>query len=221
MDTWRTDWTQRKCEIAHRLENGEAGGSYGDAVIILCSTISALAANAWPGERIDRARFVELLKNFAPTGFDSTVISIPLLIEDLNKGGRDEGNIIKREFCDYSPAQVLVGTEVDKTEKDILGFCNTLTLKYIRDHSYANLLYSEVRCPYTHEFKPGKRADSGPLTRRENVGISYGNWIDEYEKHIHYPLDWISNIAISIAQDLDKMSDSLPLAQPHNWWIRG
>ena len=63
MATWRTDWVTEKKRIALCLANGECGGSYGEAVLILCAVLSALAADIWPGKGIDQMRFVELLKN--------------------------------------------------------------------------------------------------------------------------------------------------------------
>ncbi len=98
--------------------------------------------------------------------------------------------------------------------------CGTLAGKKIREHSYANLLYSEVRSPYTHEFKSGQRADSWPMTRRENVAISYGNWTDAPQKHIHFHIDWISELAISVAQAVDKAAAQLP-PKPQRWWVHG
>ncbi len=58
METWRTEWIQKKNEIALDLAAGQCGGSYGEAVIILCAALSALAADVWPGRGIDRVRFV-------------------------------------------------------------------------------------------------------------------------------------------------------------------
>src|SRR5712671_5903613 len=81
----RTDWVERKVRIAERLSQGECGGSYPEAVLILCAAISALAADAWPGTGIDRARFVELLVSLTP---QTKIVSIPLLIWQLRTGTR-------------------------------------------------------------------------------------------------------------------------------------
>ena len=62
-ETWRTDWVTKKRDTALRLANGECGGSYGEAMLILCTILSALAAEVWPGTQIDKRRFVELLKS--------------------------------------------------------------------------------------------------------------------------------------------------------------
>ena len=35
---------------------------YGEAIIILSAAISTLAAEVWPGEEIDKARFVEMFE---------------------------------------------------------------------------------------------------------------------------------------------------------------
>jgi hypothetical protein len=67
METWRTEWIQEKNEIALKLAAGQCGGSYSEATIILCAALSALASSMWPRRRIDQVRFVQLLKDFAPT----------------------------------------------------------------------------------------------------------------------------------------------------------
>jgi len=67
METLRTKLTEKKNGILCNLEAGQCGGSYGEAVIILCAALSAVAADVWPGKGIDRVRFVQLLKDFAPS----------------------------------------------------------------------------------------------------------------------------------------------------------
>ena len=62
-----------------------------------------------------------------------------------------------------------------------------LTLKEARDYSYANILYKQIRCGYSHCHRPNELADHFPMTRR-NVGISYTNWLDEKnaQQYIEY-----------------------------------
>jgi len=228
MDAWRTDWANNKENIAYKLNSGECGGSYGDAVLILCAVLSALAAEVWPGDGKDRKRFVELLKEFAPQNFETTKISIPLLIKSLSSAGRaDDVTVIQREFPKSQQGNVLTG-EDDKTEGDILRVCPALSSKDLRKCSYANLLYKEVRSPYVHEYRPGKRADSRPMTQRPDVPVSYVGWIDpdpnnrdrDPEQRIYFTVEWISRVATSIARAVDR-AGSLPLPAPSQWWVDG
>lgn len=225
MDAWRTEWANIKKDIAQKLNSGECGGSYGDAALILCSVLSGLAAEVWPGDGKDRKRFVELLKEFAPYDCEATKISIPLLIGSLSNAGRaDEVTVIQREFPKSHQGNVLIG-EDDKIEGEILRVCPTLSLKELRKCSYANLLYKEVRSPYVHEYRPGKRADSWPI-RKPGVKVSYVGQIDvnnadrEPEQHIYFTVEWISGLATSIAWAVDRVG-SLPLPDPSQWWVDG
>lgn len=221
MEKWRKDWVEKKTNIALRLNGGECGGSYGESVIILCTVLSALAAEVWPGERKDRARFVELLKGFAPTEFEVAKISIPLLVAFLNnKPSNKESELIRKAFLDCCPSLVLTGDSIDKSETEIMTLCNTLELKDLRYHSYANLLYTEVRSGYAHEYKTGKFADPWPMTQEE-ASISYVNWACKPDRHIHFHIGWIAKIALSIAEAVDKIGNTLPINDPQSWWIHG
>jgi len=60
-ENWLNEWSEQKILLAEKLNSGECGGSYAEAVIILCGVLSGIAADTWPGIRKDRKRFVELL----------------------------------------------------------------------------------------------------------------------------------------------------------------
>ena len=152
---------RKKKNIALRLNDGQCCASYSESVIILGSVLSALAAEICPGDRKDRARFVELLTQFAPTELSVKKISIPLLVAYLrDERCNEESEIIRKAFLDFSPSLILTGDDVDKSEEEIMRLCNTLDKKALRYHNYANLLYTEVRSGYVHEYKPGRLRDS-------------------------------------------------------------
>ena len=88
MDTYRKQWVTKKAQTALRLESGECGGSYSEAILILCSTLSTLAAEIWPGKGIDRKRFVELLTEYAPPHLHTTRISVPFLTKHLRASAK-------------------------------------------------------------------------------------------------------------------------------------
>jgi hypothetical protein len=222
MDTLWTDWVKEKQQIALRLSSGECGGSYGEAVIILCAALSTIAAKVWPGNGIDRKRFVQLLIEYAPPNFDVAKISVPLLVGSLRSAGKiDEMGRIKTVFINYDPSRVLTGDEVDKTEQEILAVCSTLNSQELRECSYANLLYREVRSSYAHEYRPGERADPWPMTMDPNARVSYVNWANDPDRHIHFHIDWIAELAMSIAKAVDSVANKLPLQAPSKWWIEG
>ena len=221
MEKWRKDWVEKKKNIALRLSDGHCGGSYGESVIILCTVLSTLAAEIWPGDRKDRARFVELLTQFAPTEASVKKISIPLLVAYLrDERCNEESEIIRKAFLDFSPSLVITGDDVDKSEEEIMRLCDTLDPKALRYHSYANLLYTEVRSGYVHEYKPGRLTDPWQMTQGE-ASISYVNWTHEPDTHVHFHIGWLGKLALSIAEAVDEIANTLPRNDPQSWWIDG
>lgn len=222
MDIWRKDWAAKKCDTALRLSGGECGGSYGEGVIIICASISALAAEVWPGIKKDRVRFVELLKEFSPSEFDTTRISVPLLIDDLrNKKHLYQAKKLEKSFLDFVPGQVLIGSKVDKFENEIIGLCPRLSLNEVRKFSYANLLYGQVRSSYAHEYRPGQLANSWPMTSDQSSPASYVEWFDKPIRRIHFHIPWLVKIAVTLADSIDAVSTTLPRVDPAKWWVEG
>lgn len=220
--TWRSRWVSGKQAVAARLQNGEAGGGYSEAVLILTAVISALAAEAWPGEdKIDRKRFNEVLIKTVPADLNTARVSVPLLIGYLRKTGKT-ANAAKAAdaFTCHDDSRVLVGKDVDRLENEIQALLPTLDLLSIRKCSYANLLYEEVRSPYVHGYQPGKRADSHSMTSRD-ADVSYTNWVDNPDRSIHFHADWISRITLPIALVLDSAKNPPPFPRPTKWWIEG
>lgn len=222
MKNWFTNWVKKKIEIASKLNDGELGGGYAESMIILSAVISTLSSMVWPGDCIDRKRFIEILKEFTNTTPETTRISIPLFINELRNTHRNkEADILQNEFMNYGHTRVLNCNEVDKTEDEIIMICSNLNSQEIRKFSYANILYQEVRCNYVHEYNSGKRADPFPMTRKNNACVSYTNWVNNPYHHIHFHFDWIKEIVLTIAKALDNFKETLPLKYPESWWIEG
>jgi hypothetical protein len=224
LETWRTDWIKTKRDIAKCLEKGACDGSYGEAVIILCAAISALAADVWPGRGKDRYRFIELLAKFE---LCTTRISIPILVEVLSNQGRcSESNALKKAFLNYNQFQNLTGY-VDKFENEILGICPSLNRKEIRAFSYATLLYEEIRCSYSHQYGPGAKAASWNMgTQPSRTGVTYLNEDSNgiYKRYIHFDVQWIGDGAIAVASAIDAIEHTGMTVQrndPGTWWVDG
>ena len=228
LETWRTEFVKRKIDVASNLYAGCCGGSYSDAMMILCAAISAIAAEIWTGRGIDRFRFVQLLFDFAPNDLYVTRISIPNLERKYREENRTaNAAAIRNEFLSqFNPSQILQGDDVDRTENEVLRICPCLELKELRKHSYANLLYTEIRSSYMHEYGPGHGADSWHMTKRQTATISYNNWgilqdpMSEPERHIHYHFDWVSRLLLGVARNVDAKGDCLP-NRPDHWWVEG
>ena len=222
MNRWRSEWAGQKCEVALKLACGESGGSYGEAVLILCAALSALAAEVWPGTGIDRRRFVHLLKRFAPTRLSAKRISVPILAASLRRK-RKRGALrrLHKAYLNFDRSLVITGRDVDRTEAEIMAVCPNLKNKDIRECSYASLLYRELRSAYVHEYRPGRKTDSWPMTGRGDTEISYVSWANDPDRHIHFHVAWLSSLLRETASTIDKLSSRLPARKPKPWLFDG
>lgn len=227
---WRCEWVSKKCQIASALARGEAGGSYSEAAILICTALSALAAEVWPGTKIDRARFVELLVRFGSSPRVTMNISVPLLVRHLettsSKDSRDSAALLTKELLPFSSTRVVTGPDVDKMEGELVSICPILTPKTIRKFSYACLLYEQIRSSYAHEYQPGDKADSWPMTTCEDQSVSYVNrllraGIPETVRLIHFHIAWLMKLAVDLASSIDATCATVPHQTPSSWWIHG
>jgi hypothetical protein len=225
--SWRCDWVTEKCEIASALARGEARGSYSEAAILVCAALNALAAEVWPGRGLDRARFIELLVRLSPSPNFPMTISVPLLVQYLESSpSKASAKLLTDSLLPFSPTRVVTGPEVDKMEGELVSICPELTSKTIRKFSYACLLYEEVRSSYAHEYRPGDKADSWPMTMCEGQSVSYVNrlleaGIPETGRLIHFHIAWLTKLAAELASNVDALSATLPRQAPSSWWIDG
>jgi hypothetical protein len=222
--SWQQKWIDGKTSIARRLAEGEAGGSYSEAVILLCATLSAVAAKVWPGAGIDRARFVELLVRFGPERSACRTVSVPLLIQDLQKHGRtQEADILHRAIGMPCSSRVITGSEVDCEETKILAMCPLLETRQVRRFSYASMLYSEIRSSYAHEYRPSDLADDHPMTIAIGEKVSYINRLEgasSVKRRVHFHIDWLASLPTTLIADVER--DSMLInGVPEAWWING
>lgn len=71
------DFVERKIGTAVMLDDGQCNGSYSDACVLLSSLISGIAAELWPGDGIDRARFIELWIRYADPTLRRITLAYP------------------------------------------------------------------------------------------------------------------------------------------------
>jgi len=218
----RAKWANSKAEIAERLERQEAGGSYSEAIIVLCATLSAMAAEVWPGERIDRKRFVQLLIQFSNQPPFAATISVPLLVSFLRIDGRNvEVAALKSALLNFGGSRVVTGKHVDRGEDDVLTICPSIQRSQLRKHSYANILYERVRSPFIHEYRPGAKTSSWPMTDYADAKVSYVNWIDDPDRHIFIHTKWLVSLVREVGIRADLEQKSFPRAMPSSWWVDG
>jgi hypothetical protein len=223
--TWREYWVTEKCKLAARLNAGEAGGTYAEAVLVVCAAMSALSAELWSGPRIDRVRFIEMLARDGPNPDNNTIVSVPLLIQHLERSSRNSAALqLRNVFGVPDTALVVTGPNVDTSEDHILALLPRLDLKEVRQFSYASLLYREVRSSYVHDYRPGKQADSWPMTMLADQRISYINRIADdmkMQRLVHFHFEGLAQLAIQMASSADKTAAMSPRPRPQVWWADG
>jgi hypothetical protein len=221
-DDWRTDWVSEKVALATRLGSGECGGSYAEAVIVLCGVLSAMAAERWPGQFKDRKRFVELLYRYADADLNPTRIAVPLLIANLGATNRtSEQRILQEALMPRSDTRVIVGDEVDRSESEIVGLCSSLNAELLRRFCYATLLYEDIRSSYAHEYMPGPRTDSWGMGSTHAQGrVSYTNRMNmgssTVERLIYFNATWLANVALSVERNIRPLVPDRAFSQ---WWL--
>lgn len=192
-----------------------------------------MAAELWPGEGRDRKRFIELLIQFGPASPSLATVSVPLLVEHLLSTpiSITVGETLQQRAKLTEKSLVITGEDVDRPSEELLSLVPALETKMLRQHSYACLLYEELRCSYVHEYRPGVRGDSWPMTTRPSA-VSYvnklesvidldGNVIHRSTRLIHFHIRWLVELATSIAKRIDDLRLVTGRPVPKEWWIDG
>lgn len=226
------DWIKNKLKIASTLNNGGCEAGYAEAVIIICSIISGIASEIWPGKNnIDKKRFVELLVKYSLPNPTPDHISIPLLyLSEKAKGHNSNIKELERQFpCldkwgTFIRDKIITCDDYKMQDNQVISSLNNLTLKNVRKYSYANVLYEQIRCGFLHCYMPNKLADDSPRTRR-NVGISYTYRIDKKDREtnhkIYFHYQWIKDLIESMIKNDDFLKNYKQQPTSVTWWLDG
>ena len=223
-------WVRERVAVAKRLNEGECGGSYGDAMLILSAILSGLAADLWPGKRKDRHRFVELWATHARPDLNPNLISVPLLLEDLQKSG--DTALVNKLSAIYPEAfsrkinlLSVTGEQVDRTEEELMSLDSKLASKDLRHFSYGDVFYKHVRSGYTHEYHTTDSAIPFPMTS-EPTPVSYVPVLvkqpqPQTQRRIYFDVAWVAKLVESVSDSVTPLMHQEPLAEPTSWWIDG
>jgi hypothetical protein len=216
-------WVEHKTRLIDALAKGNLEGTYADACLIASSVISGLASLLWPGDKIDRKRFVQVWQECSLTSPGTNLISVPILIGHLEQDGNHAAAESLRTsnpsaFNFGNSCRVLTSADVDLGEDSIQALCPSLTMKDIRDQSYANIFYRYVRSAYVHEYQIADYADAYPMARPSS-GISYVNLTVSPYRRIHFETLWIINLLKLIATTFEAELLSPPIKRPPKWWL--
>jgi hypothetical protein len=221
------EWIEGRVALAERLASGECGGSSAEAILILSSLISGIAADLWPGKGIDRQRFVELWTHYSAPELCATLVSVPLLIDDLERTGTfllsDRLRSANNE-C-FSPrglpdTRVVTGEDVDIFDVEVQTLVPELSLATIRKASYGNVFYVHYRSGYVHEYQVGSHADEIVMSETRSF-ITYGNFYDAPHRRINFDIGWLASVTRSIVRRAEPEWNRRPISAPAAWWVDG
>lgn len=225
-------WFKRRLAVADAIvqEHGEAFAA--DAEILLCCAISGLAARAWPRksskESIDKARFTQLLVDFAPAQADMKRISVPTLRARLlaeEDGASAEA--LEGAYYPEDDSQIMTGSNLDQDDSAIMGLLPSLSRKLIRECSYASIMYVDLRNGLVHEYTLAAHLVGFAVSQR-TTGPSYVKVTNfetkSTEQLLHFPYAWVRAVLASTAEALFsswETADCEELPRPEHWWIQG
>jgi hypothetical protein len=153
----------------------------------------------------------------------ATTVSGPLLVEALEQKGKLAEAQQPRLLAGISTMSVVLDYRVDITERKLIAAVQGLSLENVRDCSYAAIIYGELRSAYAHEFGPGRRVESYPMSFSNEKTISYLNRLDDQgksERIMHIPIGVVSEIALNAAAYCDGSEErEEQVAIPQPWWI--
>lgn len=228
------EWYASKVEIADQIIKSHERQGEPDAEILLCCANSALAAQMWPGEGIDKKRFVQFLVQFSDASLSLQRISIPLLANRLEaKGDLDTAIKVRRTFLPVMP--IMLNGDVDKDEETVRMEFPSLTRKEIRSCSYASSIYVDLRSGLVHEYQLSSHLIPYTLSDRTDIP-SYVNLRDttldpttgsiivggETRRYLHFPYQYIRKALASSAESAFRHWDTCTpwnQPEPQSWWV--
>lgn len=217
-------WILSRIDLALRLENGECGGSYAEATLILSSLLSGLASDLWPGKGKDRVRFIELWVRYSDASLNPMLVSSPVLLEHLEaQHNWPLGDRIRVAYPHvFSPrgipdTLVVTGISTDRPGVEIERLLPELSRKEIRSFTYPALFYKHFRSGYAHEYRVGPAADAQIMSATRGP-ITYSNWSERPHRRINFAIEWLAAISRSIASNVAADWENRPLPQPNIWW---
>jgi hypothetical protein len=221
------DWVSRRIDLAERLAAGECGGSSAEAILILSSLISGIAADLWPGTRIDRHRFVELWSLYSDPSQCGNLISVPLLIDDLERAKNFAlADRLREQNADaFSPrglpdTRVVTGEDVDLFEADLASLVPELPVSDLRKFSYGNVFYVQFRSGYVHEYQVGTHGEAVVMSTTRS-SITYGNFFEPPHRRINFEIAWLAELTRMVVSRARPEWYHRPLQQPQKWWLDG
>jgi hypothetical protein len=199
-----------KLSVVDRLRKEVEMSQYNPQMLIVGSILSALAAELWPGKHRDRQRFVELLVHYTDPALGTKTISVPSLKRFLiAKGWETEAKAIGERWCESADSEFMLGIELDAEEHQLMAISPNLPRVFLRQFSYANLLYDEVQ--FGRE-RPYVYSSGIPSTE-----VGYSRLPENRQWAAYFGTDWLRALVISAEERSRKATVEKAYA---NWWLQ-
>jgi hypothetical protein len=228
MDTgFYREWLNRRLRNADQLVQQFVGEGEPDAFIILCCCLSAFAARRWPGPGADKRRYIELLVRFCDLQPSMTLVSAPILVQNLEIRDPVASSILRKSLFPESDALVVARAEIDRPEDAFRSLVPGVPLKEIREASYAAIMYGYFRSSLVHEFSLSPRVSEFPMSRTMDlhyVSVFTGKPGKEIMHLPFFPYTFVRQVVENTALRCCDAWDSASTwkgPQPKTWWIQG
>lgn len=201
-----------RIKLVNELITSGPDVEYADLVLILTAVLSACAAMRWPGNGRDRKRFVELLVGHSKPDAHCDYVCVPGLV---NKGLVSESDTPWGKPGEFT--RVLRDEQVDVPISAARSRFPRVPISVLREHSYAALIYSWLRCPYAHEYCMKEFTSQVPASRQP-ARISYIGRPPADGRHFRvatFHLDYLVSLATHHAESC---ADA-PQPEPQKWWL--
>lgn len=210
----RKEFLLGRIDLVNQLRDNSLIVSYAELVLILTSVISACAAFRWPKKNGgDRKRFVELLAVYSPADFHCAYVCVAGLIQKkcLTEAETPWGQsgMSTRIFSDE---------EIDLDLEEARRTYPRVSLKDLKNNSYAVLIYERLRCAYVHEYAMTEATIEEPVSSIP-VRVSYIGRRpflgEDIQRVAYFDLDYLIKIADYHVNSLPER----PEQEPSEWWI--
>jgi len=202
-----------RIRLVNELIAGGPNVDYADLVLILTAVISGCSARRWPGRGFDQNRFVELLITLSSSEAHCGYVCLPSLLRAGLISERDTPWGPPREFT-----RILRDEEIDIPYAEARSRFSDIPTLVLKQHTYAALIYSWLRCPYAHEYCTGGSTSHVPATNRA-ARVSYIGRILPGGKIVRiatFHLEYLLGLA---AHHAEAVPDS-PQPKPRKWWLQ-
>ncbi len=206
------DYLTKRLKVVDALAEMDGLDAFPDMMVILMTILSACAAHRWPGDRIDRKRFIELLVRHSHSEARTDSVCVPALI---NLGLVTEADTL------YGSSglntRIFRDEEIDLSLEAAQRAFSAVDRKLLKSNCYASLIYEWLRCGYAHEYSPHQFITTcQPSCKQARVSyISRRLKGQNSLKMVGFHYDYLRNLVEHHISALPELKSK----RPSRWWV--